>query len=246
MTVEQFLSDLDELVDIVRARLDKTKVVIFGHSWGSVLGPLYAARFPQKVALYVGGAQIGDWPAAEAASYAFALAEAKRQGNRGILEKLRAIGPPPYPAKSVFVERTCVSRLVGEMGPRQMWKVGKAVLAGPESSLIDLVRTVRGFRFTLAAMWPEVSQLNLMKLVPALAMPVVFLLGRKDHWVPPETSVAYIDKLNVPSKKLIWFEASGHEMFVDEPAKFNAVMSELADPRVTFTGTTPRRPSPPP
>jgi pimeloyl-ACP methyl ester carboxylesterase len=94
MTVEQFISDLDELVDAVCKRLGKTKVVLFGHSWGSALGPLYAARFPQKVASYVGGAQIGDWPAAEWMSYAFALAEAERRGDHGATKKLRAIGPP--------------------------------------------------------------------------------------------------------------------------------------------------------
>ena len=69
MTVEQFISDLDALVDAVRERLGKSKVAIFGHSWGSALGVLYAARFPEKVAAYVGSGQIGDWPAAEQASY---------------------------------------------------------------------------------------------------------------------------------------------------------------------------------
>ena len=58
MTVEQFISDLDELVDAVCKRLGKTKVAIFGHSWGSALGVLYAARFPEKVAAYVGSGQI--------------------------------------------------------------------------------------------------------------------------------------------------------------------------------------------
>jgi pimeloyl-ACP methyl ester carboxylesterase len=43
MTVEQFLSDLDELVASVRERLGKAKVALFGHSWGSALGVLYAA-----------------------------------------------------------------------------------------------------------------------------------------------------------------------------------------------------------
>ena len=38
MTVEQFIADLDELVDTVRARVGKPKVAIFGHSWGSALG----------------------------------------------------------------------------------------------------------------------------------------------------------------------------------------------------------------
>lgn len=63
MTVEQFIADLDALVDAACARTGRPKVTIFGHSWGSVLGPLYAARFPAKVAAYVGSRQIGDWRA---------------------------------------------------------------------------------------------------------------------------------------------------------------------------------------
>ena len=57
---------------------------------------LYAARFPEKVAAYVGSGQIGDWAAGESASYAFALAEAQRLGKRRAVKKLRAIGPPPH------------------------------------------------------------------------------------------------------------------------------------------------------
>ena len=79
-------------------------------------------------------------------------------------------------------------------------------------------------------MWAEVSALNLMKTVPALQMPVFFFPGRRDHQVPAETSVAYFNALTAPSKKLLWFEQSGHEPFVDEPAKFNAAMTELMRP----------------
>ncbi len=63
-------------------------------------------------------------------------------------------------------------------------------------------------------------------------MPVFFFLGRHDHWVPPEISVAYFDALTAPAKTLVWFEESGHEPFVDEPAKFNASMVELVRPVV--------------
>lgn len=115
MTVEQFISDLDELVDIACELPDKTKVVILGHSWGSALGVLYAARFPEKVAAYVGSAQVGDWEAGEAGSYEWALAEAQRVGNRRAVRKLRAIGPPPYLAAAVFTDRPLVSRFEGQM-----------------------------------------------------------------------------------------------------------------------------------
>jgi pimeloyl-ACP methyl ester carboxylesterase len=230
MTVEQLIADLDELVEVVCKRIGQNKVAVFGHSWGSALGVLYAARFPVKVAVYAGSGQIGDWPAGETASYAFALAEAQRLNNRKALRALHAIGPPPYSARSLWTERTWLQRFEGQLGARALWKWGPIALGGTESSIFDLPNFLRGFRFSLDAMWAEVSTLELVKLVPALQMPVFFFLGRRDHWVPPETSVAYFDALTAPSKKLVWFEESGHEPFVDEPAKFNAAMAELVRP----------------
>lgn len=230
MTVERFIADLDELVDAVRARVQQDKVAIFGHSWGSALGVLYAGRFPGKVAAYVGSGQIGDWSAAESSSYSFVLGEAQRLGHRKALKALRAIGPPPYGAKSLWTQRTWLQRLEGHLTARAVWDLGRIFLGGPESSIFDLPGIVRGFRFSLDAMWTEVSRLNLVKLAPVLQMPVFFFLGRHDHWVPPETSVAYFDALTAPSKRLVWFEASGHEPFMDEPAKFNAAMAELVRP----------------
>jgi len=87
MTVEQFIADLDELVEAVCKCVGKNEVTIFGHSWGSALGVLYAARFPQKVAAYVGSGQVGDRSAGEPSSYAFALAEANFTSRLHMLQK---------------------------------------------------------------------------------------------------------------------------------------------------------------
>jgi pimeloyl-ACP methyl ester carboxylesterase len=230
MTVDRFIADLNELVEAVCQRVGKNKVAIFGHSWGSALGVLYAARFPEKVAAFVGSGQVGDWPAGESLTYAFALAEAQRLNNRKALKKLLAIGPPPHTAKGLWTERKWLHRLEGRQGIEALWHLGKIILGQPETSILDLPRTLRGFRFSLDAMWAEVSRLNLLMIAPTLQMPVFFFLGRRDHWVPPEASVAYFDTLTAPSKKLVWFEESGHEPFVDEPAKFNQAMVELVRP----------------
>ncbi len=230
MNVEQFIADLDGLVDVVRGRLGQDRVALFGHSWGSLLGTLYAARFPEKVAAYVGSGQIGDGPAAEAASYAFALAEAERLGNRKALDALRKIGPPPYPVGAVWTERTWLSRLEGHVKVGTLLELARMFLEGPERSVLDVPNLLRGFRFSMDALWEEGFRVNLLEEAPALEMPVFFFLGRHDHWVPPEISVAYLDALRAPSKELVWFDASGHEPFADEPEKFNRAMLERVRP----------------
>jgi pimeloyl-ACP methyl ester carboxylesterase len=230
MTLEQFLADLDDLVEAVRRRVGHDKVAILGHSWGSVLGVLYAARFPAKVAAYIGTGQIGDCATGESLSYECALGEAARQGDAETLKQLRQIGAPPYDANRLWAQRMCLSRLEGRLGARALWNLGRVMLGTPESSLVDLPATMRGFRFSIDAMWTDVSRINLLESAPVLGMPAFFFLGQKDHWVPPQASLAYFDVLRAPAKTLLWFEQSGHEPFMDEPTRFNDAMVDLVRP----------------
>jgi pimeloyl-ACP methyl ester carboxylesterase len=77
-----------------------------------------------------------------------------------------------------------------------------------------------------------------MKAAPALRMPVFFFIGRHDHLVAQETSLAYFEILTAPAKKFVWFEESAHEPAVEEPAKFNALMVELVRPAATCDAST--------
>jgi len=230
MAVEQFIADLDELVDTVRKRFGKEKVAIYGHSWGSALGVLYAARFTHKVAAYAGAGQVGDWPASEAICYQFTLTEAERRGNSNALRQLRAIGPPPHTGQRQMVQGKWLTHFLGMVRGMSMWRLSRILLSGPESSVFDLPNILRGTLFSTYTMWEEISTLNLIKAAPALAMPVFFFIGRHDHVIAPETSVAYFDMLSAPSKRLIWFEESAHEPPFEEPARFNAAMVELVRP----------------
>ena len=77
-------------------------------------------------------------------------------------------------------------------------------------------------------LWTELNALNLEVAVPELKMPVWFLLGRNDHQVDAQVAAAYFEKLIAPSKKLVWFEHSGHFPPFEEPEKFNAAMTDVA------------------
>jgi pimeloyl-ACP methyl ester carboxylesterase len=233
LTVEQLLADLSELVELTCQRLGHAKVVLFGHSWGSALGVLFAARAPERVAIYVGCGQIGDWAQGETEFYEHTLAEARRRGTRRAVRELERIGPPPHSAENLLIARTWLSWFEGRMSPAAIWRVLRAVLGTPEASLLEVPKAMRALHTTLAAMWPDVTKLNLHELAPRLAMPVFFFLGRHDYWVPASSSQAYFEALQAPSKHLVWFEESKHEPFVDEPDELNRAMIELVRPACT-------------
>lgn len=58
-----------------------------------------------------------------------------------------------------------------------------------------------------------------------LEVPVYFLLGRHDVNAPPVLAEDYLELLDAPHKELIWFERSGHNPWVTEPAAFVDVIA---------------------
>jgi pimeloyl-ACP methyl ester carboxylesterase len=168
-------------------------------------------------------------------SYAFVLSEAVRRQNRRALKQLRAIGAPPYSYRSMEVKSKWLVRFIGVARGISLRKLLKISLGGPESSIFDLRNIVCGMMFSTRTLWPEASRLNLVKVVPALRMPVFFFIGRHDHVVAAETSAAYFEMLRAAAKTLVWFEESAHEPPVEEPDKFNAAMAELVRPAVVMS-----------
>jgi pimeloyl-ACP methyl ester carboxylesterase len=232
MTVEQFVADLDQVVDYCCKRCNHTKVALFGHSWGSVLGPLYAQRHPDKVMAYIGCGQLGDWAASEQMTYAYALNEAERRHMHRAVRDLKRIGPPPHDCQALCTQRNWLAHLDGDISVCAILQMMRVHVSVPETSLSDLFRFYDVLKFSISAMWSEVIQINLMEAVPRLDMPTFFLLGKQDHCVSNEISIEFISHLDAPFKEIVWFEHSKHEPFVDEAQKFNETMRAKVRPVV--------------
>lgn len=225
MTVAQFVRDLGEVVRLVKARFRKDKVVLLAHSWGTILGTLYAHRHPEDVAAYVGVGQIVNMPEGERLSYDFALAEAKRRGNRRALAELERIGPPPHAFSAMRTERGWVSRFGGDIytAPTTLNLLLEALQAD-EFNLLDLLKLLQGSAFSAKHLWPEMSRTDLSSSVLSFDVPLLFLLGRHDRVVPGALAAAYLERLSAPYKKLVWFEHSAHNPNYEEPERFNRVV----------------------
>jgi pimeloyl-ACP methyl ester carboxylesterase len=231
MTIDRFVADLDELVDAALTRFGKKRVVIVGHSWGSALGTLYTTRTPAKVAAYVGVGQISNMAQSEAESYAFALAQAEARGHRKALKELRAMGPPPLPIPALMRQRRWLTALGGAFGANMsMSKVLWRTISAPEATLFDLVRLIRGARFSIDALWPQMAPLRLDRDHTRFDVPVFFLLGRLDKQVVATLAADYFEHIDAPHKELVWFEQSGHFLPFEEPARFNATLIQRVRP----------------
>ena len=233
MTIDQFVRDLDEVVELVLHRFQKDRVVLLGHSWGSAIGLLYAARHPEKVAAYVGTGQVADMREGERLSYEFALAEARDRGHRDGLKALQTIGPPPHTVDQMLTSRKWVERFGGAFHAKLstgglIW----AALQTDEANLVDLIKFGQGNEFSLEHLWAEFRDLELDEALIRFQTPVVFMLGRHDWQVPAILAARYFDRIEAPYKRLVWFERSAHHPPFEEPERFNRTLVEILNPLV--------------
>lgn len=69
MHIDQFISDTRELLQYLQKRVNREKVFLIGHSWGSLLGILTAEKYPELFHAYIGVGQFVSAKEQEEISY---------------------------------------------------------------------------------------------------------------------------------------------------------------------------------
>lgn len=239
MNVERFVADLIELSSYLARRFDKDRILLVGHSWGSGIAVLAAARRPDLFSAYIGIGQTSNVAESERLSYEWTLEQARKAGDQRAVAALAAMGPPMYPGnwRSKFLtQRRLLGKYGGEYHGSRKGAFGVVLanlLFSREYTLVDRLNFFRGIFRSLAALFPEFFRTNLFVQVPELAVPVYFCLGRHDHEVPAELSAKYFDALKAPRKQLVWFEHSAHMPNTEEKDRFNRFMIEAVLPAVS-------------
>lgn len=227
--VADYVDDVEFMLEYLTGKFGVRKVAMVGHSWGSIIGVLAAARRPDLLFAYVGEGQFVDGDRNEEGSYRFCLEEAKRRGDKKALAALEKGAPVDgvYPDnKSMMTQRDCLSRYGGAIhGGKQGLVKGllMPLLKTKEYSLADIVKYAQGATYLTDVMWPDVVGQRL-SAIKSLDVPVVITQGRHDYNTPSAIAKEWFDALSAPAKKWVWFENSAHSPDVEEPEKWSAVL----------------------
>lgn len=198
------MSDLDEVVELVKDRFRKDKVILLGHSWGTAVGMLYAYEHPENVAAYLGIGQVANMPRGEKASYDYALEQAQQYKNAKAVDELERIGPPPHTVQEMFTSRKWVERFGGSF--HSDMTTGDLILAAlstTEGSWWGLILFGRGNQFSLSRLWAEFRDFNLAETHLEFKVPIFFLEGRYDWQVPAMVAEMYFNKIKAPYKEFV-------------------------------------------
>jgi pimeloyl-ACP methyl ester carboxylesterase len=236
MNVEQFVNDTREVIEYTRELLGVEKVFLWGHSWGSNLGAIYASRYPETLYAYISTGQSANPFLNERLAYEFVKENAIRDNNARALRQLSKIDTVPenYRVKDALTIRKWVYRYGGivfdnsnERPYVDLTEI-RTILTTPLYSWRARYNLVMNPYFSIENLWDDLKDLNLFQDAPRIEVPVYFLVGRHDIIVSHVLAEKYFDHIKAPEgKQLIWFEKSAHRPYSEEAEKFQSVMLQI-------------------
>lgn len=235
-TIDQVIQDTYEVVEYLKAKYQKEKIIIMGHSWGSVLGSLFTLKYPHLVLGYIGVGQVVNLFKNEMVSYERATECIKESGNQRDYEALAALSP--YPGKTYNDE---MKKKMAKFRKLQA-KYKLAAGATPElvwSALCSPFYTLRDIRYLLSPGVIETGQSTIMNYLiqtfdlPAIGIkyetPVFYIHGEDDWQTPYPLARDYFTTVEASSKQFYSIPNAGHVTMLDQKEKFNEALFEILD-----------------
>lgn len=222
IAVDRYVADAVELIDWLRARYDKRKVILVGHSWGTVIGLRVLAEAPERLHAYVGIGQIIRPWTDEPIGHAYALAAARAEGNAAAVRELEALAP--YPGDDlrngrIDAQRKWVIRYGGHSAYRDNSDhYFRSQRLSPDYTPEDRRAIAAGSALTLDRILGEWRGIDFRGLRHVRA-PVVMLMGRHDFTTPSEPVADWLATVDAPFKHGAWFEHSAHFAPIEQPGR---------------------------
>jgi pimeloyl-ACP methyl ester carboxylesterase len=221
--IDRFVDDAIEVAEHLRAKYRQDKLILVGHSWGTIVATRAALKRPELFHAYVGIGQVANVRENERISYEFGVEQARQHNNDEALKELAAIAP--YPGdQPITRERINAARKWPQYyGGLSAYKSDSKYyysgpILSPEYDQSDWKAINEGSLLTLGRVLQEWSDVDFFK-VKEFPIPIVQFLGRHDYTTPTAPVVKWMAQLKAPSKQSVWFERSAHMIPWEEPGK---------------------------
>lgn len=223
MAVDRMTQDGIEVVEFLRHHLNKEKIILLGHSWGSILGVHMAKQRPDLFFAYVGTGQATNMPRSQQISYVHALDEARKKNDGKTVQSLESIGPPPFDGlKKVAVYFSDLGAYESEPDRfAQSVLIGRATFNAPNFSIRDIYNRKKGFEeIPTWRLYQEMLSTDLSSLGYEFKVPVYFFQGAQDDVTETSLVQEYVDKISAPHKEIVLFQDAGHFAVWTMPDRF--------------------------
>lgn len=230
VSFEQAQTDLNALVDYACTRFHVEKVIIVGHSYGTMLGSQYVLNYPEKVSAYIG---VGQVVTIESDIYSYEDA----------LQKAVAIGDDTQEMEAAYQKYTEDNSLINMMYLRNYTskyhvaeKSANTIWEGITSPYMG-IDDVRWFLLQAGDLEEYISlngplfdyimETDVRDYGLEYQVPVGFITGTDDWTTPSKYAEDYYNIINAPQKQISFVEGCGHMPQYDSPEEFCSILKSM-------------------
>lgn len=233
MTIERMVDDTLEVADYLHHRFGQRKIIVLGHSWGTVLGVMAVQRAPDRFAAYVGTGQLVNTVESEREGRLETLRRARAAGRADAVAELEALGAPPYDEIGKMVtERKWagVFDTPSDAQFNQTWR------NPPDFTADENTERARAWIFSNLIMFGQkrqdgpLMQVDFLASARSFSIPMLFIQGADDHVTPTPLVARYEAAITAPAKQLLILPGGGHNAVITMPDKFLAAMQSGLGP----------------
>lgn len=234
-SLNQMLHDLHGIIKHLQHKYSVKKIVVLGHSWGSVLGSLYAQKHPENVLSYIGCGQVISMMENERTAFLEVREMARKAGNQKHLKALDKLGDyPPKDPELLFRQLVKFRKIqqVYDNGPVSgsgLWETVTTLRRSPSFQWGDLISFMRVMKVN-HPLFIELLSFNLLNFPSRYEVPVHYILGDADTITPTSLAKAYYDTISAPDKTITVIPGAGHNPMYEKPQECAAALRTLCEP----------------
>jgi proline iminopeptidase len=231
LTADGIAKDGIEVVQWVESRLGQPKVILLGHSWGTIVGSQMARLRPDLFSAYVASGVVVEGERGEALNYDALLHRLTAEGDTKALAKLAAIPRPPYAQVSqVSAERALVFAHPASSERTLQDRVNATAMISPDFSLRDLWAHGASQNYSGRVLYPQIAGYDAYAHGTVFQTPVCVIQGDEDMQTPAVQAQAWFARVTAPSKHLTLLKGGGHRAIIAMPDQFLVALKACIRP----------------
>ena len=224
VTRERLVADGIELAQQLRRRFADAPLILFGHSWGTIVATGIAQQRPELFAAYVGTGQVTAWDDLVQFQFDFLKQRYKEQGDSAALAALEAIGQPdPKNVQQYFAFSRPIRQNMNAADAAWLNGLNKLYISNGETEA-----ALKAIGDGSIASGRALIQASVATDLPAIAtrfsIPYHVIQGRHDVFSPTALAEAYFNKVSAPKKRLTIIEDAGHFALTTHQAQVIAAL----------------------
>jgi proline iminopeptidase len=227
VTREKLIADGIDLAEQLHKRFPRAPLILFGHSWGSIIATGMAQQRPELFVAYVGTGQVTTWADTVQFQFDFLEQRYKEKGDTAALAALEGIGKPdPKNVKQYFGFSRPIRQNMNTSDTAWLTGLRNSYRANGET---EAALTAIGDG--MSASGPALIGASVATDLPATAtsfkIPYYVIQGRHDLFAPTQLVEAYFNKVSAPKKRLIIIEDAGHFALATHQAEVIAALKAV-------------------